>query len=203
MGTDKRTIQEMFDRAVIGLRSQGFERCADVYGQCCYADGKGRHCAWGWVDTELTSEIGGIGTLSNAGTGLAKDLTHEEVAFVSKLQCAHDGSSPLLRETGMEPRLRALADQYGLDYPETVREEAALYCAQRAAQWRLPREQAFSIAEFALRNAEFDLRSEAEYLAYCALEAIRGAYTSRIEDYWMAWAEAECRIRTGWTVDKG
>lgn len=197
MGTDKLTIQEMFDRAVIGLRSQGFERCADVYGQCCYADGKGRHCAWGWVDTELTNEIGGIGTLSNFGKGLAKDLTHEEVAFVGALQCAHDGSSPLLRETGMEPRLRALAEQYGLDYPESVREEAALFCAQRAAQWRLPLGgQDFSITEF-------DLRSEAENLAYSALESIPGASTSRLEDYWMSWAEAECRIRTGWTVDKG
>ena len=53
--------QEMFDRAVRGLASQGFQQALEG-NACVYdmpmSDGPIRHCAWGWVDTELGNVAG-------------------------------------------------------------------------------------------------------------------------------------------------
>lgn len=111
------TRQEMFDRAVIGLRSQGFTRCLHARGGCAYADGAGRHCAWGWVDTELPYDQAlFVAALARDKIGLAATLDHTDLEFVVGLQVCHDAG---IMPDSMERRLRALAITYDLIFPES------------------------------------------------------------------------------------
>lgn len=113
------TIQEMFDKAVRGLASQGWNRCLSNgdYGTCCYSNQANMRCAWGWVDLELGIEhVGTVYDLANNG-GIAATLSREELQFARQLQIAHDGA--------FEPRnmlhdMRVLARDYGLKWPEGV-----------------------------------------------------------------------------------
>lgn len=108
------TMQEMFNRAVIGLRSQGFEKCGDDSG-CMYSDGEGKRCAWGWVDTSLGQDVvGGVDCLRSGGVGLASTLSADEMTFARALQDAHDTS----RDCFMEEDLRGLGSRFGLTFPE-------------------------------------------------------------------------------------
>ena len=109
------TKQEMFNRAVRGLRSQGFTRCMVAGMGCSYGDGEGHHCAWGWVDTSLANEIGSVYALRDRGIGVAAQLSTDDVEFAAALQTAHDcGLTPVR----MEGSLRALAERHNLTWPE-------------------------------------------------------------------------------------
>lgn len=65
------TRQSIFDTAVRGLQSQGWEQCrynkSQHQGYPSYNDGKGRHCFWGWNDTEIPP--GSTGVLTNIWSG--------------------------------------------------------------------------------------------------------------------------------------
>ncbi len=111
------TRQEMFDKAVRGLRSQGFERCySEEHRMCVYDDGKGRHCAWGWIDeaTWAHPDAGDLVTLSDEGIGLAPRLGIEDYSWAKRLQVIHDTS----KCDNMEQRLRFFAEQSNLTFPE-------------------------------------------------------------------------------------
>ncbi len=112
------TRQEMFDRAVRGLRSQGFERAAVSSGmgtRCVYQTKSGHRCAWGWVDRSLTNESGRVDTLHIRKVGLAATLEEWDVSWALSLQEAHDVSkSP----ADMERTLRNFAITYELVFPE-------------------------------------------------------------------------------------
>jgi hypothetical protein len=123
------TYQEMLDRAVRGLRSQGFQKSSDG-ARCVYATADGRHCAWGWVDPStwdlppvtpttpddaLTSSCA-LMELARRSFGLAGYLDAAKVKFASELQAAHDGASD---PGAMEHHLRVLAIRRGLAFPET------------------------------------------------------------------------------------
>ncbi len=130
------TRQEMFDRAVRGLRSQGWERCITPEvrspaagpqapgGNCVYErrldDGRVMHCAWGWVDPEGTAdprvkEDHNVKMLADDGIGLAAVLGEHDLWFAKQLQRCHD-------EPGggewMERRFRTLAEECNLTWPE-------------------------------------------------------------------------------------
>lgn len=108
--------QEMFDRAVSGLRSQGFERCVNAHGEGVYADDNGRHCAWGWVDTSVRGDQSTyyVADLATDKIGLAPGLTLEELEFANSLQWCHDTSDlPIV----MERRLRRLGEREDLTWP--------------------------------------------------------------------------------------
>lgn len=117
------TKQEMFNRAVRGLRSQGFERCMsnpgpDLDPEPVYNDGNGRHCAWGWVDRSIGPEAKNnaffVEDLALEGVGIAKSLTTDLLAFGRNLQWCHDDSpTPAV----MERRLRRLGEREGLKWP--------------------------------------------------------------------------------------
>lgn len=112
------TKQEMFDRVFIGLRSQGFTRCVDERLQCVYADGNGRHCAWGWVDTTLGADtFGTVHTLCMSRVGLAAELSVELLEFASELQRIHDSC---IDSDLMEDRLYTFALTHGLSIPEAA-----------------------------------------------------------------------------------
>lgn len=115
------SIQEMFNRAYIGLRSQGFRRCvaydkwlkADV---CVYNGPGGMHCAWGWVDTNIPANISeglSVWSLNRRRIGVASELDDEGLKFADKLQRCHDSGT----EERMKRRLHILADEYGLTIP--------------------------------------------------------------------------------------
>ncbi len=109
--------QEMFNRAVRGLRSQGFERC-QVNGESVYGDDKGCHCAWGWVDPKASEKPEYaryfINGLMADGIGLAASLDLNGVTFATHLQWCHDDSKT---PATMERRLKQLGDREGLVWP--------------------------------------------------------------------------------------
>lgn len=110
------TNQEMFDKAVRGLRSQDFERSMKHGSErhCVYDDGAGKHCAWGWVDEESwcysTTGIHGI------ETALVKQLSMEgRLNFAAELQACHDRART---PEQMETNLRNFAFNQKLSFPE-------------------------------------------------------------------------------------
>lgn len=117
-----RRRQEMFDRAVRGLASQGFEKC-EIGGSCRYADNEGRHCAWGWVDPSLTSSdmesVYGI-----RHKGVAATMSEDEIlGFGLSLQKAHDlvyTFNTTMVKTTMVKTLQRVANKYGLTWPADV-----------------------------------------------------------------------------------
>lgn len=129
------TKQEIFDRAYLGLASQGFQRCTvsakgvELY--CAYSSGDGRHCAWGWVDTTLGPEV--EGAVSNDIPGLAMMLRAlgrgDIIRFGQELQNAHDrpagfdydalsGCRPMSVAEAVRGSLEAVARNHGLTVPE-------------------------------------------------------------------------------------
>lgn len=118
------TKQEMLIKAVLGLRSQGFQRSITVRpdedgipsAHCVYQNPDGLRCAWGHVDLSLKDEECGVFTLYTLGVGIAATLSPEERHFASRLQKAHDtGVTP----ERMEFELRELASKNNLTFPET------------------------------------------------------------------------------------
>lgn len=119
------TKQEMFTRAFLGLRAQGWRPSVDEYGNCRYNGTDGCRCAWGHVDPvgtadEESAEGINVWALAERKIGLAAKLSPSESAFAGKLQAAHDD----VVDTGwgcrpdMEANLRALAADHGLEVPE-------------------------------------------------------------------------------------
>ncbi len=108
------TRQEMFDRAVRELRSQGY-RIAQFDEGCVYLTGDGLRCAWGHVDPDLTgADDGSVYSLRQANRGIAATLDADGVVFALQLQDCHDCSdSP----SNMESRLRSLGDKFQLEWP--------------------------------------------------------------------------------------
>lgn len=117
------TRQEMFNRAWLGLKEQGFERCVDKLGHCVYT-GERRgdvqyRCAWGHVDPDGTEGLeGSVEDLAVDGAGLAARLDQSGMMFAMALQAAHDletrGPSQL---PPLEVRLRDFARAYKLEVP--------------------------------------------------------------------------------------
>lgn len=115
------TKQEMFNKAYLGLASQGFERCGEYRAGdssglrrfvCEYSNREGtRHCAWGWVDTSIP--YGTLGRVTHLA-GIALTLSNADLTFATRLQLQHDvAASP----NDMKNRLHTLASDYGLTVP--------------------------------------------------------------------------------------
>ncbi len=123
------TRQEMFDTAVRGLRSQGFERCArdvptempdgtiGMLPMCVYDDGAGRHCAWGWIDSGIlpgqSPSIWGRATVDQSGP--AAQLSKSDINWAERLQAVHDNAGD---PANMELALREFAATEHLVFPE-------------------------------------------------------------------------------------
>lgn len=109
------SIQEIFNDAYTGLKSQGFRQCLNEHGDCVYASLSGKRCAWGWADTTLTHlHTGSVGTLRSNKTGLAAIIDFSTLEFAKQLQDAHDwGNTP----SKMEDNLNGLAKTHMLTIP--------------------------------------------------------------------------------------
>ena len=105
--------QEMFNRAFIGLASQGFTRCMSG-GDCVYLADDGRRCAWGWVDASLgAGDNGDVGNLRDQGIGIAAKLDDDDLLFAMELQATHDEST----NTALQEDLRLFAARKHLTVP--------------------------------------------------------------------------------------
>lgn len=112
--------QEMLDRAVKGLRSQGWERCIAPSGACHYFLNDKR-CAWGWVDPEGTYRggnvpVGDLYTIRREGIGLAADLPAADVDFAYELQRCHDDRGNITPDM-VEARFHSFTLHNGLKWP--------------------------------------------------------------------------------------
>lgn len=122
------TNQEMFDRAVRGLASQGWRGAIKVgsYDKpiCAYLTNDGRRCAWGWVDTSLASETQDVSSLHyDVCYSLAKDLDYDGLVFAKAMQRTHDDVA--LADTGeeaesMKNAFAKLSKEFGLTWPDDV-----------------------------------------------------------------------------------
>lgn len=135
------TEQEMFTKAVVGLRAQGWARAVvhQPTGEvsCVYHDkATGRRCAWGHVDPEGTQDLStdfngpdlvqlvfsksvpigytNVTRLHAEKRGVAGTLTMSEVQFARNLQSCHDGAV----DGQLEERFREFGKTYALTWPE-------------------------------------------------------------------------------------
>lgn len=123
------SIQEMFDKAVRGLHKQGWAQALDD-GGCVYQAPDGKRCAWGHVDEALgvpDNRHGGVYNLNYCRVGLAAGLGGVLLGlrFAGDLQIAHDNGGNPLDPVRMVERLRVVADQYDLTWPEGIPESSA------------------------------------------------------------------------------
>lgn len=111
--------QEMFNRAYIGLKSQGFKQCVREDGECLYSNGSGMHCAWGWINPDTTLEEGdGLADYGNIDKIYA-ELDASGKDFARALQNLHDtNNNPKV----MERALYRFAGLYNLNIPSTTTE---------------------------------------------------------------------------------
>ena len=125
------TMQEIFDIAYRGMESQGFRKCERLIRDmsvCVYDDGKGNHCAWGWVEKAYNGCVGldseedtSVIELANVGIGLAGELARlgrrRVLDLARSLQMGHDSSySP----EEMSSHLRNVARYYDLTVPDSA-----------------------------------------------------------------------------------
>lgn len=110
--------QEIFDKAVAGLRSQGFEKSMD-HGTCSYRADDGKKCAIGWLikDENYDSTIEGRGANSSEVIEMTRldPVDEKDELFLAELQQMHDYSkSP----ENMRERLHMFAGWYNLNRKE-------------------------------------------------------------------------------------
>lgn len=129
--TQKQLLQQLFNRAWEGLKSQGFEKSVAVHSdgysnRCMYRDGTGRKCAVGWLIDDsnyhprLDRGLLSVRAVVESGAvdGVSPSLSREdcrEISFLQALQEAHDGADDHDR---MQIRLRMVAMEFELDAPE-------------------------------------------------------------------------------------
>lgn len=121
------SLQEMFDRAYVGLYEQGFEQSLNHAGGCLYNAPDGKHCAWGHVDPTLPLDAEGLAIAPNCSDdgimryGLAGNLDDHALEFAARLQSAHDRIESR-RPARMRRALEALANQHRLLVPVILEE---------------------------------------------------------------------------------
>lgn len=129
--------QEVFDRALFGIRAQGGpSRNADG-GSCKYRTSSGRKCAIGHNISDEAYDSGLEGRIAEnvlITEALRKSGVIEETLFLTELQLAHDQapySDPLFfqgdqhRGRGFESRMAGIARAYNLTYTPNPNYELA------------------------------------------------------------------------------
>lgn len=109
-----RTLQEIFDKSVEGLASQGFRQAMDG-DSCMYRSPDGLKCAAGWLisDDEYETVVEGLA----ANTVFALTDFSRRATHVNDLQQCHDyGKSPEL----MRSLLRRFARNHRLKLPASL-----------------------------------------------------------------------------------
>lgn len=117
------TLQEIFNRAYIGMMKQGCVSSKE--GSCRYEtvdNGKILRCAWGHVlgehakncpDGDIISAENPVSKVNVFSVNVLGDIEKGWAALGRHLQGIHDGSSPEF----WEEKLKRLADTWGLSVP--------------------------------------------------------------------------------------
>lgn len=116
--------QEIFNTAVAGLHSQGFERSVNSTGQCLYRTDDGKRCAVGWcipddkysVDFECKNVCAAM--ISKDVFDLTITDNFEEIWFLECLQKCHDSG---ITPNRMVRKLSEFAKVNGLEQPTSLR----------------------------------------------------------------------------------
>lgn len=115
------TEQEIFNAAVRGLASQGFERCVAENGNCVYNGPDGRHCALGWVVPEEDRHLLIEGTSPyHLSVGLISTVRGNDdisLNFLASLQQAHDKAANAEK---VKQNLRNFGREHDLELPEEL-----------------------------------------------------------------------------------
>lgn len=109
------TRQEVFDRAYIGLASQGFERSYEGV-SCLYRGPHGRRCAIGWniSDERYGTDLEGL-CADDEPVLRAAGINRRSAGFAALLQASHDrADSP----SHMRDLLEDVAERYHLTIPK-------------------------------------------------------------------------------------
>jgi hypothetical protein len=136
------TRQEMLDRAVRGLRGQGWRQAmveTEIgYKGCKYMTPDGRRCAWGHVDPEGTGRLGSEGItvrgLWEKRVGVAATLDPDGLSFATDLQQVHDNHGIELAPEELEAAFREFAALHKLSFPE-AEDAIARAAAQEPSPW--------------------------------------------------------------------
>lgn len=105
--------QEIFDRVVRGLASQGWQQSIDGGGCCVYKDQSGRRCAAGWLIPKghiLENTFLSWTRLVEAGR-----ITNGHRVLIENLQSIHDHHGHR-----MQTAMAKYAEREGLKWPEGV-----------------------------------------------------------------------------------
>jgi len=99
--TEGKTLQQVSDELAETLINQG-ERCVGVVG-CVYGNGRGQHCAVGWLlpeDPELMQFKGPLHDLIVEQTGLGpnESFLKKNVKFLDYIQSLHDAKTKRYRK---------------------------------------------------------------------------------------------------------
>lgn len=110
--------QEIFDKAVAGLRSQKFEKSM-IGASCAYRGINGQRCAIGWLidNADYNEDLEGLSINDPRVQKMANvhPQNQRDEAFLGKLQLTHDTNSQPLN---MKRNLEGLALMYDLDPKE-------------------------------------------------------------------------------------
>jgi len=111
------TLQQVFDNALLGIRSQDYVKCEDD--GCVYFGGNGLHCGIGWsIPVSIYSpsiEGHGIDLVLSMSTKLKALFEGVESSHLVRLQGIHDGMS---NPTRFESRMRDFARKRKLLFTE-------------------------------------------------------------------------------------
>lgn len=88
------TVQEAVEYAVTQIVKQGGQ-CITKDNYCMYADGKGKHCAIGWLltDERLMKHEGVLTSLIEGFPQLVPDLIKDNLEVFRTLQLFHDSGN--------------------------------------------------------------------------------------------------------------
>ena len=123
-----KNLQEVFDTAVVGLASQGFQRSMDEYDRgCLYRGVDERRCAIGWLipDEVYTAAMENIRVSDlmkfYPDSGIKELFDFSQVSYdqLNSLQRTHDGA---WGPKSVMDNLREFAQEYDLVLPDSLNE---------------------------------------------------------------------------------
>ncbi len=98
------SFQEQLDYVIDNLIAQG-ERCMGGYGRCSYGNGKGQHCAVGWLLDESNKDLMAYGAsvISLIGSEFKiPDTLRENIELWDRVQWVHDNALESYRRDSVE-----------------------------------------------------------------------------------------------------
>jgi hypothetical protein len=122
------TNQEIFDKALFGIREQGYEQSSRDYG-CAYRGNGGLKCAVGHcIDDETANSWDSI---VGHGTSIVsmeryrkaeyeKFFSVHQLNLLTELQRAHDGIWSVNGAPSFEREMKRIAERWNLTYTETT-----------------------------------------------------------------------------------